>query len=587
MPAKRARIDRRLPTPTPASNVVAFADDFGERGKVRDFSALGLPDDVATLLAEAFRSHYAASREAARRTSWTGIKVFARFVREEGGLGAVADLTTAMVWRYIAWLDRQSAARTGAPWTKSVRANCLTNLKQLIHWTKRRRPEALTARIDFPYNVYSNRCPETRPRVSEAQLKAILAACYEEIDEAWEKFALGQLMLGAKDTIDGIDAELCWIVRTIAAIEGGALPTQSAVRKAGVGFVAIARHGGLRDVAQYLHLTTETFVPFYVAIAIQLAANPEALRHMARDCQIAHPLDDTRTIVEWAKPRAGRRAQRRSFDRRRTYAAPNLIDKVKAMTAPLAANAAPGHRHLLFLLISEKTRAIAPVSGATASQNVKRFIARANVRIKIWNRAAPERKRETIEDFAPAFLRGSVATEHYKATGGDILAVQTLLNHASVDTTERYIKGPEAARIECETIARLQRLMLSWIANGAAPPTPPPIDTAIAANAETLAGHRCLNPVVGRQSRICPHFGGCLRCPGLVIPIDATHLARLLQARRSLIAARERLDPRRFALLYAPSLAIVESDILPDFPMSCFPEAEALLADLPPLPELE
>jgi hypothetical protein len=55
-------------------------------------------------------------------------------------------------------------------------------------------------------------------------------------------------------------------------------------------------------------------------------------------------------IVDWSKPKTAatfKRAQRRSFDRRRPYAAPNLINKVIAMTAPLLRCAPPQHRDRL------------------------------------------------------------------------------------------------------------------------------------------------------------------------------------------------------------------------------------------------
>jgi len=36
--------------------------------------------------------------------------------------------------------------------------------------------------------------------------------------------------------------------------------------------------------------------------------------------------------------------------------------------------------------------------------------------------------------------------EHFRAAGGDIVAVQSVLNHASLATTEIYVRGPEARR---------------------------------------------------------------------------------------------------------------------------------------------
>jgi hypothetical protein len=72
-----------------------------------------------------------------------------------------------------------------------------------------------------------------------------------------------------------------------------------------------------------------------------------------------------------------------------------------------------------------------------------------------------------------------------------------------------------------------------------------------------------------------------------VIPVDAEHLARVLQAKRQLEAARDRLNPARWELLYAPSYRILINDILPDFPNELGPLAQRLIPALPALPDLE
>ena len=115
---------------------------------------------------------------------------------------------------------------------------------------------------------------------------------------------------------------------------------------------------------------------------------------------------------------------------------------------------------------------------------------------------------------------------------------------------------------------------------------------ALADNATVPFSHDCLNPATGTApgsvaGRVCRHFGGCLRCPGLIIPIDAEHMARILWAIGELERARERIDPRRFELLYAPSLRILVDDILPDFPQSLHAEAKRRMSTLPILPALE
>jgi len=604
MAGRRERIDRKMTTAEtpivldqPADTIVVFRDGWGDVTKRYDPGSLGLPPDIAMLLADAFRQHHAASSRNTQRHCWRALRTFARFVAEDGLVLSVDDLTTAMVGRYIAWLDRQIAGQTNQPWSKGTRANVLMQLRQMIDWTKRRHPSRLPARIDFPWRVWPNRNADTRRRLSGEDLKAILRACYEEIDEAWELFERGRTILAARGPVDDVDPEFCDVIRAIAGVDEGLVPSRIRAIRNGVNISAVNRHGGLRHLGGYLHLTGETAVAFFIALSIQTAGNPDALRLVTRDCQVAHPLDEHRIIVEWAKPRAGakvKRAQRRSFDRRRHYAAPNLIDKLLAMTAPLATRASRQDQNRLFLVKSEKKDAVTLIVEATLSHTLKAFIKRSNARIAIWNKAAPERVRQLLPDFAAVLLRGSVATEYYKASGGDIVATQDVLNHARADTTELYIKGPQTRRMQRETIARLQELMLGWIV-GAKAGEQGQVQggsIALADNATAPFSHDCLNPVAGTASgstvgRVCRHFGGCLRCPGLVIPIDADHMARVLQAKEELERTRERIDPRRFELLYASSLRILTDDILPDFPHALHAEAERRMSTLPILPALE
>jgi hypothetical protein len=164
---------------------------------------------------------------------------------------------------------------------------------------------------------------------------------------------------------------------------------------------------------------------------------------------------------------------------------------------------------------------------------------------------------------------------------------QSILNHASAATTETYLKSEETTRFQRQTIARLQNLMVAWV-RGSERIDPTRAAATISGNAPF--GHDCLAPIVSGDDgdgRLCPHFGGCLSCPGLVIPIDTEHLARILAAIDRFEQARSRLDPRRWNLLYAPSWRILTQDILPDFPLAMHEAARALANGMPALPELE
>ncbi|AME27365.1 hypothetical protein [Burkholderia sp. PAMC 26561] len=604
MAANRAKIDRRLMTASGAGkaigsdSVVVFHDGWGDVVRRYDLMTLALPNDVTYVFADAFRHHHVASAPNTQRACWQSLQIFARFAGEDRGIASTDDLNTATIGRYILWLDQQTTP-AGSPRSLSARANLLSYLRNLVNWTKRLHPSRLPQRIDFPFRTYPNRNNQhpLRGRLSEDQLKAILRACYEEIDAAWERFELGQQILNQDIVPAGVSADLYRLIRDLAQVSDGVIAAQLTLIGHRFNRSIITRHGGLRTLAGYLHLTGEALLPFYVALAIQTAANPQALILFRRDCQRPHPLEEFRVIVDWDKGRAGdklKRAQRRSFDRRRRYAAPNLIDKLLTMTAPLVPQASLRDREHLFLVKSEKTHTVAPVSLSTITHAVAGFVARSNERIAIWNRAAPERPRTLLPDFAAMLLRGSVATEHYQASGGDIVHVQKVLNHVSVTTTEVYVKGPRTEQIRRDIVARLQRLMVGWIVGEA--------DThaiqrdivapELATRATAPFGHDCLNPRAGEApgtqvGQTCPHIGGCLRCPGLVIPIDAPHLARILRAKEAFERSREQLDPLRWELLYAPSYRILVRDILPDFPDALHAQAAVLAEVLPRLPALE
>jgi len=554
MGSERARINRsfartpRADAPSANEEAVTFRDGWGVAVQTFDLAKLGLSREITALFTDAFRMHYVGAAAATRKGCWKALRAFGRFIVEDGGIAVPPDLTTDAIGRYILWLDRQRSG-TGEPWSTSTRYGRFVHVKTLLIWAMRNRPGRRPTSLSFPCNPFPGRHRTPVPRrLSAPQLKAILGACYAEIDAEREDLQKDSCTHAVKSR----------------------KPRRSHV---------------------------DAVIPFFLAIGIQTAANPDALRLIRRNCLAPHPLDENRVVIDWAKPRAGgevRRAQRRSFDRRRPYAAPNLIDRVAAMTEPLVAQARPSERNHLFLVRGNRPVGVGTIRQETLRIGIQRFVARANARIAIWNNAHPGKPRALLPNFAPVLFRGSVATEHYRAAGGDIRAAQAVLNHARPDTTDLYVRGPETQRLQEATIARLQSLMVAWITGGRPPGDPTSGATTLIVpgrNAEAF-GHLCANPLAGVgpgaiPGRLCPRFGGCLTCPGLVIPIDAEHLARILQAKGKLESARERIDPDRWQLLYAPSHRILTEDILPDFPADLHTAAERIIPTLASLPDLE
>lgn len=595
----RAKIDRRF---APIDETIALAsgparvifnDAWGNIEQTFDTAELaGMPTDLAAVLVRTFYVHDLGGAQRTRKARWHALRELAEFLRDRRDVETAGDLDDVLLRRFAGWMaDRENRARS-----PQTLAGQVSLLRPLIERAARDNPGIFGDLVTIPAYLFPDSHKHRRPkrRLSSQDMKAILAACYREIDEAWETFQYGQAIAALPEPPPPIPRgigkdRLIWLHHRAG---GGIAPTVEQMSAYGLSKGTLHIYGRQRGFARHFHLVTDTLVPFYLALAIQTAANPDPLRLISRDCLVPHPLEEERMFVEWLKPKSGgwvQRMQRRSFDRRRSRSAPRLVEMVLEMTAPLLPHVGEQDRDRLFLIRRMGTsparghRHLAGLIAWDALKNaIERFIVQSNERIAAWNAAHPERPWHEVPDFSAGLFRGSVATAHYEASDGDILAPKAVLNHTSVATTSAYIEGPAAARIERDTIARLQELMLAWVAPEAKAASAVGEDRG----ATALFGNECLSPV-SDAGRVCSKLGGCLVCPGLVVPLDAKHLARILQACAHLESARERIDPQRWARFYASSLRALQDDLLPDFPEALLPEARRVAANLPPLPELE
>ncbi len=599
-PGSARRIDRRIrvaeapPELSAPPRRILFRNGWGGAVQAFDPSELGMPPDLAAALAVAFRQHDAGASPRTRKARWRAMRLFAVFLREEHVTSA-REINAGTIQRYLASLGQpRNGKRLGAG-TMALR---FALIRPLLERAERSDPNLFGSLLAIPWNPFPQigHVAEPKPRLSAAELKAILAAAYEEIGTAWATFGRGQEIVALPVEPPGVrggQGLARWVWR-LHRLGGGIAPDGALMRANGFCSDTLKRYGWQDGLAQHYHLTSTTMAPFYIALAIQLAANPDPLRIIRRDCLFPHPIDENRMMVEWLKRKTGRKPklQRRAFDVRRPHSAPRLIEMLLAMTTPLVAHAPEEERHCLFLvryMAGSRFRSHDHPAGLIASDTINdmtaRFVKRSNRRIEDWNAAHPDRPRTLLPMFSVGQLRGSVATEHYVGGGGDLAAAGAVLNHASLVTTNTYVEGPAVRRMERETIARLQRLMVAWVTAPAADAVPAPEHAPVT----VLFGHKCLAPVENGPTgpRVCRNLGGCLACPGLVVPVDAERCARVIQALRHLTAARERIDVTRWALFYAPSLAVLENDLLPVFPAAMRRRAEALADRLAPLPEIE
>lgn len=534
-----------------------------------DFASLDLPKDVRLTLAEAFWSHVGVHSERSIHTHWFYLKTFDRFVRETQAVHGLSDVNGAMLVRYVEWLNIQCKL-DGTPWTKSGRAGPYSTLRKLLQWIERCRPGVI-ASIEYPFNPFPwrNRDASAREKMPARELRAILHACEADIAQ----IRAGRLAAGSQRATHGnTPGTLGWLLEYVDRHCGGIVPLSCELMRPVS--KALAQFGGLRQVEPCLYPRGELLVPYYLAIMIHAAGNPDPIAELRRDCLQSLPLLDDRQALVWFKARANS-IQRRTFSISAPFEPPTLIKEVLEWNVRLVPLATAALRDRLFLY--KGMRSVAALSSGAVKRMIKGFCLRHGLR-----------------RFSLASIRPGVLTSFYRASG-DLRQVAAVANHAHLSTTVRYVQTPEVHARDRMRIAGLQSAFIGHIQrHGVAPKASPSTAKRPAlpsGKLVTMFGFDCLDPFSGKapgshRGDLCTHFMGCLTCPNAVIPAQPSTLARLLQARDHLRAAAESLHPARWQALYAPQLRILEEDILPRFAASELAAAELLRTELPPLPEL-
>ncbi|MGH3430237.1 MAG: hypothetical protein ACRDQZ_22155, partial [Mycobacteriales bacterium] len=372
------------------------------------------------------------------------------------------------------------------------------------------------------------------------------------------------------------------LLRYIDEHYGGIVPPWSLIHSKGHCPLqqALVRQGYGRRIDRCLYPRADSLLPYYLAILIQSAGNPEPLAQLGIDCLQAIPLLDDRELLVWAKARAGC-MQRRSFSRTAPFEPPALIREIILWTRRLRAHASDSRRDRLFLYKGQW--------GVTALSFSM---------VQILNPAFVARHQ--LPHFTFASIRPSVLTAFYRASG-DLRQVKAIANHAHLSTTVGYVAGAQVEAQNRVRVAALQNAFVGHVNH------PSPADSSTSTSTRlrrpaharrvaqgevvSLFGFNCNDALSGvapgtRPGELCTNFLGCFTCPNAVITADARSLARLLQARDHLRAASGYLHPARWQVIYAPQLAILEEDILARFSERELASADPYRATLPPLPEL-
>jgi hypothetical protein len=329
--------------------------------------------------------------------------------------------------------------------------------------------------------------------------------------------------------------------------------------------------------SRFLYPRAESLLPYYLAILIHTAGNPDAIADLRRDCLQPLPLLDDRQALVWFKPPAGS-FQRRTFSATHAFDPPALVRDILQWNERLRARAPLTQQDRLFLYNGRV--GVTALTSAAVKHMVKAFC-----------------ECHGLRRFSLVSIRPSVLSSFYRATG-DLRRTKSVANHSNLATTVRYVDGPEVQAQHRERVATLQTAFVGHFVDRTAAvsaarraPTTTASASPPAGKVVSMFGFDCLDPFAGvapgtHPGELCSHYMGCFTCPNAVIPQDPPTLARLLQARNHLHGAAATLHPARWETFYAPQLRILEEDILPRFSAQELAAAAPLVAQLPPLPDL-
>jgi len=332
----------------------------------------------------------------------------------------------------------------------------------------------------------------------------------------------------------------------------------------------------LKQVEPCLYPRAESLLPYYLAIMIHTAGNPEPIAELERDCLQSLPLLDDRQVLVWFKARA-HSVQRRTFSSTDRFEPPALVREIAEWNERLRPLAPAALRERL--LLYKGASGVTAMSSSAIQGALKSF-----------------RERHGLPRFTLVSIRPSVLASFYRASG-DLRRVRTIANHARLSTTVRYVLTPEVQAQHRARIAGLQNAFIGHIqqprSTGTAAPVAPNGNGCVVPAGEVVSmfGFGCTDPFAGaapgtHRGELCTHFMGCFTCPNAIITPDPSTVARLLQARDHLRTAATALHPARWQAFYAPQLCILEEDILARFTASELAAAEPLMAQLPSLPNL-
>jgi hypothetical protein len=558
-----------------ALSIPLFYPDGNVR-TVLQFANLGIGEPLTAALRSGFIALYAHTASSSQIQLFFHVRRFAKFICSMGG--GKEPLPPDILAQFRSWLAKNGLKPSG------ITSN-LNKVVSLLEYCERNSPHLLSKAMRFNFEPFEVDVAETYPikdrnNLSEDDVKSILRCCYQDIENTERRLEVGKrLRDGTANGEDGFDEKTLSIIRDLLVLGNGFLPTMNVILAAKKCLKRrVVEAGGVEKISRLLYPCCEDMLPFYLAVLIQTSGNPWSISAMTRDCIKPHPLRDDLERVAWKKPRA-RKEQWVDMPIGRSWSAANIVRRLCFLNECILPRCIARDQDKVFLAFRCTCGPLRQISASGLHLMKRQF-----------------EKRHDLTSFSFVAIRRAGARAHHGASGS-IRGAQVRLNHASLETTARYVDMEEMADAHDRLIHRYQGLLIATSLQGEKTSlrgSEPPHVTE--RHAETVFGFECRDPFAGvaegsARGALCMQFQKCATCPGAVILLDDIQIvARLLSASAALEDARERALQEgwmeRFVKLYEPTRQILAIQILPGVTEAIRKRAAASV-DIRRIPRLE
>ncbi len=549
---------------------------------------LSLPPELCTALAEGYALHCLKRVKSSDRRYIMAMALRHGFVTYVAQLPSdcpdISDIDESFLHRFKAWID--DTDRDGFSASLMTRANMLAALQLPLaalmasrEWKPRLSPKLRLIRRPYPNTA---RDVEHTPTLNEPDYERLYAGAAIDIANTVKR--RGTQM----DAMERLNGEFVTLAEAGRSPEACAawldaqyehpVPSYYEMGRASASYVQSVPAFIHEEAEHILYPDMDELVPMILVVCAFFALNPSTafkLRKGGRDYKITTFGDLRRLRMYPHKKRASLRQR-------------NIVTVTDH----------PDNPGQILQYLERRTRRLGLARPELAKRAFLRFSFRMRKTVAFDNsdhewRAAVKRfaDRHGMQPFTLDQLRPTTLDLVHELSGGNIIAMQGVATHTTVQTTYTFYTSDAQRRRNRERLGEMLMQMERWSAMGGKI-RPDDRPHGIAEHAAATPGFSCLDPkdspIDGEvRGELCTAYGRCPECPLAVVdPSSPRALAYLIMLNDRINDAESKsVDPVAWHMRWAPVREELITYWLRGWPKEIEEQARAL--PIPKLPPVE